>query len=48
MTVEPRPVVETALYNLTNDEVSVLVHFGADRQERRLLVRLQQPESQGQ
>jgi len=41
-------VVETALYNLTNDEVSVLVHFGADRQEPRLLVRLQQPESQGE
>ena len=26
-------VAETGLYNLTNDEVPVLVHFGPDRQE---------------
>ena len=37
-------VVETGLYNLTNDEVPVLVHFGPDRQEARTLIRLQQPE----
>ena len=30
-------VVETGLYNLTNDEVPVLVHFGPDRQETRTL-----------
>ncbi len=41
-------VVETGLYNLTNDEVSVLIHFGADRQESRTLIRLQQPEDQAQ
>jgi hypothetical protein len=41
-------VVETGLYNLTNDEVPVLVHFGADRQEPRTLIRLRQPEEQGQ
>jgi len=41
-------VVETGLYNLTNDEVPVLVHFGADRQEPRTLIRLQQPEEQQQ
>jgi hypothetical protein len=36
-------VAETGLYNLTNDEVPVLVHFDADRQETRTLVRLEQP-----
>jgi hypothetical protein len=41
-------VVDTGLYNLTNDEVPVLVHFGPDRQEPRTLVRLQQPEEQQQ
>jgi hypothetical protein len=39
-------VVETGLYNLTNDEVPVLLHFGPDRQEVRTLVRLQQPDSE--
>ena len=41
-------VVDTGLYNLTNDEVPVLVHFGADRQEGRTLIRLKQPEEQAQ
>jgi hypothetical protein len=41
-------VVETGLYNLTNDEVPVLVHFAADRVEDRTLIRLKQPEEQGQ
>jgi hypothetical protein len=41
-------VVETGLYNLTNDEVPVLVHFGPDRVESRTLIRLQQPEDQPQ
>ena len=41
-------VVETGLYDLTNDEVPVLVHFGADRQELRTLIRLKQPEEQSQ
>ena len=41
-------VVETGLYNLTNDEVPVLVHFGPDRQEGRVLIRLQQPEAQAE
>jgi hypothetical protein len=39
-------VVETGLYNLTNDEVPVLVHFGPDRQEGRVLIRLNQPEGE--
>ncbi len=41
-------VMETGLYNLTNDEVPILVHFSADRQEGRTLIRLKQPEEQGQ
>ena len=34
-------VVETGLYNLTKDEAPVLIHFGKDRTEQWLLVRLQ-------
>ena len=41
-------VSETGLYNLTNDEVPVLVHISADRQEGRTLIRLKQPEGQEQ
>jgi len=41
-------VAETGLYNLTNDEVPVLVHFSADRVEDRTLIRLKQPEGQEQ
>ena len=41
-------VMETGLYNLTNDELPVLVHFGPDRQEPRTLIRLKQPEEQAQ
>ena len=36
-------VVETGLYNLTQDESSALVHYGADRTEQDLLVRVKQP-----
>ena len=41
-------VIETGLYNLTNDEVPILIHFGPDQQEDRMLIRLQQPEDQPQ
>lgn len=41
-------VVETGLYNLTNDEVPVLVHFGPKGTEDRILIRLKQPEEQAQ
>jgi hypothetical protein len=34
-------VVETGLYNLTKDEAPALIHFGADRTEQWLLVRLE-------
>ncbi len=40
-------VVETGLYNLTNDEVPVLVFFGSEGRQPRTLIRLQQPEKQG-
>jgi len=39
-------VVETGLYNLTQNEAPVLVHFGADKVENWLLVRLPQPEEE--
>lgn len=39
-------IVETGLYNLTNDEVPVLVHFNAERQETRTFIRLQKPEDE--
>jgi len=37
-------VIETGLYNLTKDEAPVLIHFGPDRTEQWLLVRLKQPD----
>jgi hypothetical protein len=36
-------VFETGLYNLTKDEAQALVHFGADRTEQMLLLRLKKP-----
>jgi hypothetical protein len=36
-------VAETGLYNLTQQEVPLLVHYGADRVENYLLVRLDAP-----
>ncbi len=36
-------VAETGIYNLTQDEAPLLVHFGADRVENYVLVRLEQP-----
>ncbi len=40
-------VAETGLYNLTQDEAPLLVHFGTDRVENYVLVRLEQPEEDG-
>ena len=36
----PDEVVETGIYNLTKDEAPILIHFGKDRTEQWLLVRL--------
>lgn len=38
-------VIETGLYNLTKDEAPALIHFGADRTEQWLLVRLKNPDA---
>jgi hypothetical protein len=40
-------IAETGLYNLTKDEAPCLIHFGNDRTEQWLLVRLQKPETAG-
>jgi hypothetical protein len=39
-------VVETGLYNLTQNEAPMLVHFGPDKVEDWLLVRLENSETQ--
>lgn len=39
-------VVETGLYNLTQNEAPIMVHFGPDRVESWLLVRLEALEDQ--
>ncbi len=36
-------VMETGVYNLTKDQTSVLVHFGTERTEEYLLVRMDPP-----
>ncbi len=36
-------VAETGLYNLTQDEAPLLVHFGTEKTENWLLVRLEDP-----
>ena len=41
-------VIETGMYNLTKEEAPCLVHFGADRTEQWLLVRMNQNDQQGQ
>ncbi|MCE9606454.1 MAG: hypothetical protein K8U03_16285 [Planctomycetia bacterium] len=47
MTGNDSLVVETGLYNLTNDEVPVLVHYDAENQANRTLMRLKQPTQDG-
>jgi hypothetical protein len=37
-------VVETGVYNLTQDEAPAVIHFGNQRQQTWLLVRLEDPE----
>ena len=39
-------VIETGIYNLTKDEAPILVHFGKDKTEQWLLVRVKQNEQQ--
>jgi hypothetical protein len=40
-------VMETGVYNLTKDEVPLLVHFGAERSQQWLMVRLNEPKEGG-
>jgi uncharacterized protein (TIGR03000 family) len=40
------PLFEAGLFNLTRDETPVLVHFGPDKTQQWLLVRMQQPSGQ--
>ncbi len=45
---KPDVVMETGIFNLTQDTAPALIHFGKERTENRLLVRMQQtPEGQG-
>jgi hypothetical protein len=41
-------VVETGLYNLTQDQAPILVHFGTDKVEQYLLVRLKQSDNEAE
>src|SRR5262249_12951058 len=40
---DPNTVMETGLYNLTQQETPVLVHFGADKTATYLFARLPEP-----
>jgi hypothetical protein len=40
------PVYETGIGNLTEAETTMLVHFGKERTQQWMLVRLEQPEEQ--
>ena len=41
-------VMETGIFNLTQDSVPAMIHFGKDKSETRLLVRMEKPpEGQG-
>ena len=39
-------VLETGIYNLTQEETPVLVHFGTDNTQQWMMVRLEEPESE--
>ncbi|QDU82312.1 hypothetical protein Pla110_40670 [Polystyrenella longa] len=41
-------VMETGIYNLTQDQTVALVHFGKDRTEEWLMVRLDEPKDDGE
>lgn len=41
-------IMETGIYNLTQDQTEALVHFGKDKTQQWLMVRLDQPEGQEQ
>ena len=41
-------IMETGIYNLTQDQTEALVHFGKDKTQQWLMVRLDQPEGEKQ
>jgi hypothetical protein len=41
------PVYKAGLYNLTQEQTTLLVHFGKDRTEQYKLFRIEQPSDQG-
>jgi len=41
----PDALLETGIYNLTENESTALVHFGADQVQTMVLVRLDEPQS---
>tara|TARA_R100001132_G_scaffold27354_1_gene32493 strand:+ start:12565 stop:13854 length:1290 start_codon:yes stop_codon:yes gene_type:complete len=43
----PNLVMETGIYNLTKDQTDVLVHFNAEKTQTWMLVRLPEPEGDG-
>ena len=43
-----KAIMETGLFNLTQDETPVLVHFENEKTETYLLVRLEAPEGEGE
>ncbi len=40
-------IMETGIYNLTKDQTGILVHFGKDRTQEWLMVRLNEPSDKG-
>jgi hypothetical protein len=42
------PIMETGIYNLTNDEAPALLHFEDGQTQQWLLVRLEDPEASGE
>ena len=43
----PNTVIETGLYNLTKDEAPALIHFGTEKTQEWLLVRMEDPDADG-
>ena len=39
-------VIETGLYNLAQNHATALIHYGPDRTQQYVLVRLKQPDQQ--
>ena len=43
MAGKPENVVETGIYNLTQDQTECLMHFGSEHTQTWLLVRMEEP-----